>query len=47
MTKQQAMFGLLFEEFPTYEELVNETPKFSLIFQQKREFASAPPRCSP
>lgn len=40
MTKQQALFGLLFKEFPTYEELVNGTPKLSLIFELSQQFKS-------
>lgn len=30
--QQEKIFGLLFEEFPTYEELLNGTPKLSPIF---------------
>ncbi|MFA6427399.1 MAG: recombinase family protein [Candidatus Magasanikbacteria bacterium] len=36
--RQRALFGLIFDEFPTYEEIKNGTPKFSPIFQQKRDF---------
>ena len=32
MCVSQAMFGLLFEEFPSYEEVLNGTPKLSLVF---------------
>ena len=39
MTKQQAVFDLLFEEFPTYEELVNGTPKLSLVFELPQAYA--------
>jgi hypothetical protein len=39
MTKQQAMFGLLFEEFPTYDEIVNGTPKLSLVFELSKAYA--------
>ncbi len=30
--QQEKVFELLFEEFPTYEELLNGTPKLSPIF---------------
>lgn len=33
----------IFSKKPTYQNSTFETPKFSLIFQQKREFASANP----
>ena len=38
------MFGLLFEEFPTYEELANGTPKLSLVFEFSRAFAEGKTR---
>ncbi len=44
MTKQQAMFGLLFEEFPTHEELVNGTPKLSLVFELSKAYAEGKTR---
>lgn len=44
MTKQQAMFGLLFKEFPTYENLVNGTPKLSLTFELSKAFAEGKTR---
>lgn len=31
--QQQALFGLVFEETPTYEEICNGTPKLTWIFQ--------------
>ena len=33
--RQQALFGLVFEKLPTYEEILNRTPKLSLVFEQK------------
>lgn len=44
MTKQQAMFGLLFEEFPTYDEIVNGTPKLSLVFELSQAYAKGKTR---
>ena len=36
MQRQQALFGLVFDELPTYKEILDGTPKLSLIFQQKK-----------
>lgn len=36
MQRQQALFGLVFEEFPSYEDLVNGTPKLTPIFAIKK-----------
>ncbi len=33
MQTQEALFGLVFDEFPTYFEILNGTPKLSLIFK--------------
>lgn len=44
MTKQQAMFGLLFEELPTYDEIVNGTPKLSLVFKLSQAYAKGKTR---
>lgn len=33
INQKQALFGLVFDEFPTYQEIVNGTPKLSLIFE--------------
>ena len=38
MNIQQALFGLVFDEFPTYEQILNGTPKLSLIFQLSKSF---------
>ncbi len=35
---QQQLFGLIFDEFPTYAEIVNGTPKLSLIFELSEGF---------
>jgi len=32
-TKRQALFGLVFEETPTYDDILNGTPKLTLIFK--------------
>jgi site-specific DNA recombinase len=34
--QQQALFRLVFEEIPTYQNILDGTPKLSLILQQKR-----------
>ncbi len=36
--KNAALFGLIFEETPTYTELVNGTPKLSCLFALNEEF---------
>lgn len=36
MRRQQALFGLVFEEFPTYNEILSGTPKLSLVFAIKK-----------
>ena len=36
LRSQQTLFGLVFEEFPNYKDIVNGTPKLSLVFQQKK-----------
>jgi site-specific DNA recombinase len=33
LNRLRALFGLVFEEMPTYEEIVNGTPKLSLVFE--------------
>ena len=33
----QSVFGLVFEELPTYDDVLNGTPKLSPVFQQKRD----------
>ncbi len=43
IARQQALFGLVFEELPTYQEILDRTPKLSLIFQQKRIFQNKNP----
>ncbi len=34
--RQRALFSLVFEETPSYQDVLDRTPKLSLIFQQKR-----------
>lgn len=36
-TKRQALFGLVFEEMPTYQDILNGTPKLTLIFALSSE----------
>lgn len=36
--QQQAIFGLLFDELPTFTEIRNGTPKLSLIFELSQQF---------
>lgn len=36
MRKQQALFGLVFDEFPTYQQILSGTPKLSLVFAIKK-----------
>ncbi len=37
LREQLALYGLFFEQFPTYEELANGTPKLSLVFGLSQE----------
>ena len=37
---QRALFGLVFEETPTYTEILNGTPKLTWIFKLSSEFAT-------
>lgn len=37
-SSKEALFGLVFEEIPTYLEIVNGTPKLSLVFKLSSEF---------
>lgn len=36
---QETLFGLVFEKLPTYEEILNGTPKLSLIFSLSSDFS--------
>lgn len=36
MRKQQALFGLVFDEFPTYQRIFSGTPRLSLVFAIKK-----------
>lgn len=36
--QKQALFGLVFEEFPTYFDILNGTPKLTLIFELSQQF---------
>src|SRR3989338_7255913 len=38
MRAQRTLFGLVFEEIPTYQEILNGTPKLSLVFKLSEEF---------
>ena len=38
--KQKALFNLVFEEIPTYQEILNGTPKLSLVFRLSEAFVS-------
>lgn len=38
MFRQQNYFGLLFDSFPTYNDIVNGTPKLSLVFEINEDF---------
>ncbi len=40
MATQQVLFGLVFEELPTYPEILNGTPKLSLAFKRPEDFNS-------
>ena len=37
MNEQITMYGLFFEEFPTYEQIANGTPKLTLVFKLSEE----------
>ena len=39
MRAQRALFGLVFQELPTYQEILNGTPKLSLVFKLSSEYA--------
>ncbi|MFZ5366495.1 MAG: hypothetical protein ACOZBZ_04395 [Patescibacteria group bacterium] len=39
--RNAAMFGLLFEELPTYDDLVNRTPKLARLFALKSDFKTS------
>jgi hypothetical protein len=36
--QQKAFFNLVFAQIPTYQEIVNGTPKLSLVFKLSEEF---------
>ena len=38
LASQRALFGLIFEETPTYEEILNGTPKLALVFELSSDF---------
>lgn len=38
LTILRSLFGLVFEELPTYEEILNGTPKLSLIYKLSEDF---------
>ena len=38
MRAQRTLFGLVFEEMPTYQEILNGTPKLSLVFKLSKEW---------
>lgn len=38
MNMQQALFGLLFEVLPTYQEILSGTPKLTLVFELSETF---------
>ena len=38
MKQQQALFGLVFEETPTYEEIVNGTARLTWVFNLSTQF---------
>ena len=39
--QQQQLFGLIFEKFPTYDQLVNGTPKLTLAFSLNKKSKSS------
>ena len=41
MHAQQTLFGLVFEEVPTYNEILNGTPKLSLAFKLSDEYTNS------
>ena len=42
---QQALFGLVFEEIPNYQEIVNGTARLTWIFKLSSEFAGSKKTC--
>ena len=44
LTALKGLFGLVFEELPTYEDILNGTPKMSLAYNLSSEFVSAKAR---
>ena len=40
LTALRALYGLVFDELPTYEEIVNGTPKLSLPYKLSDEFVT-------
>ena len=38
---QRTLFGLIFEEIPTYQQIVNGTPKLSLVFKLSEDFITS------
>ena len=38
--KNAAMFGLLFDETPTYQELIDGTPKLACLFKLNEDFTT-------
>lgn len=38
LNRLQSFFGLVFEEFPTYRDILNGTPKLSLVFELSENF---------
>lgn len=41
MRAQRTLFGLVFEEMPTYQEILNGTPKLSLVFKLSEEWTNS------
>lgn len=39
--KDAAMFGLIFDTIPTYEDLVNRTPRLAPVFELNRDYESS------
>ena len=37
-SKREVLFGLVFEEIPTYEEILNGTAKLSIVFRLSSDF---------
>ncbi len=42
--QQQALFGLVFEEMPTYNEILNGTPRLTWIFKVTSGFSKGFPK---